>query len=166
MYAILLNGELDRYPLSLAQVRRAFPNVSFAVAPTEADLARYGVVKLLPSEPPEYDPRTHAAVPDTPRPIAGQWVTQWQVQPREIAELLAQRNSMVCTPRQARLALQQAGLLPAVTAWIAQADASIQIEWEFASEIRRDWPPIAACVTALGLTDLQLDDLFTLAVTL
>lgn len=67
------------------------------------------------------------------------------------------------TPRQARLALQAAGLLSAVTAWIAQADAATQIEWEFANEIRRDWPPIAACATALGLTDTDLDALFAAA---
>lgn len=34
------------------------------------------------------------------------------------------------------------------------------------AEIRRDWPPIAACATALGLTDTQIDDLFSLAATL
>ena len=70
------------------------------------------------------------------------------------------------TPRQARLALQQAGLLDAVTAWIASADATTQIEWEFALEVRRDWPPIAACSSALGLSEAQLDGLFALAVTL
>lgn len=72
----------------------------------------------------------------------------------------------IVTPRQARLALKSAGLLTAVTDWIATADQETQIDWEFATEIRRDWPPIAACATELGLTDAQLDDLFTLAGTL
>lgn len=70
------------------------------------------------------------------------------------------------TPRQARLALQQAGLLAAVTAWIAAADEATRIEWEFALEVRRDWPPITACAGALGLSEAQLDGLFARAVTL
>lgn len=70
------------------------------------------------------------------------------------------------TPRQARLALYQTGLLDPIAAWIAQADAATRIEWEFALEIRRDWPPIQACATALGLTEEQLDGLFAVAATL
>ncbi len=70
------------------------------------------------------------------------------------------------TPRQARLALQQAGMLDAVTAWIATAPASVQIDWEFALEVRRDWPPIEECREALGLTEDQLDALFATASTL
>lgn len=72
----------------------------------------------------------------------------------------------IVTPRQARLALKGAGLLAAVDAWIAEADEETQIDWEFASAIRRDWPPIATCATALGLTETQLDELFALAGTL
>lgn len=71
-----------------------------------------------------------------------------------------------CTPRQARLALARSDLLTAVQAWIATAPQATQIEWEFAQEIHRDWPPIAEAATALGLTEAQLDDLFALAATL
>ena len=70
------------------------------------------------------------------------------------------------TRRQARLALLNAGLLTAVEAWIAQASPAVQIDWECAQEIQRDWPAIAEAATALGLTDAQLDDLFAAAGTL
>ena len=53
-----------------------------------------------------------------------------------------------------------------MTAWIASADATTQIEWEFALEVRRDWPAILACAAALGMSDVDLDSLFTLAVAL
>lgn len=72
----------------------------------------------------------------------------------------------ICTPRQARLALAQAGLLSAVEARIAAAPATVRIEWEYANEIRRDWPPIADAAADLGLTEAQLDDLFALAASL
>jgi hypothetical protein len=68
-----------------------------------------------------------------------------------------------CTPRQARLALAGAGLLTAVEAFVAASDAATQIEWQYASEIKRDWPPVLAFAAANEISDEQLDDLFALA---
>jgi len=63
--------------------------------------------------------------------------------------------------RQARLALLAAGLLDQVNAGMATMPQSAQIEWEFASEVRRDNALIGAMATALGLDDEALDSLFT-----
>lgn len=82
------------------------------------------------------------------------------------ADLAARRSAMICTPRQARLALKQGDLLAAVTAWIATADEQTQIEWEYANEIRRDHTAITGAASALGVTDAQLDALFEAAMTL
>jgi len=68
--------------------------------------------------------------------------------------------------RQARLALLAANLLDAVSAAIAQAGTAAQIEWEYASEVRRDSPLIASLTPALGMTSAQIDALFTQAATL
>jgi hypothetical protein len=68
--------------------------------------------------------------------------------------------------RQARLALLQSGLLASVNAAVAAADEETKITWEFSSEVNRNHPFVATLATALGLTDAQLDDLFTLAATL
>jgi hypothetical protein len=70
---------------------------------------------------------------------------------------------MVCTPRQARLALASAGLLAAVEAWVAAAPEAIRIDWEFAAEVRRDYPPLVQAGAALGLTDAEIDALFEAA---
>ena len=71
----------------------------------------------------------------------------------------------VVTMRQARLALLGAGLLAQVNTAVAnmpgaEGDAA-RIEWEYAKEVRRDSPLVAALSAAFGLTDAQLDDLFT-----
>lgn len=71
----------------------------------------------------------------------------------------------VCTPRQARMALLQAGLLPAVEAAVAEAGELTKIQWEYATEVRRDDPNIIALAQGLGIED-QLPALFALAVTL
>lgn len=171
MYALLnSDGALDRYPLSLTDLRRAFTQVNFAVTPAAAELRPFGIVWVSAVEPPAYEPDSETLIEDTPQCVAGEWVQTWLVEaipPEEAgARLQSRRAGMVCSPRQARQALFAAGLLGAVTAWIAAADEATRIDWEFATEIRRDWPPIAACASALGLTAAQLDGLFIQAATL
>ena len=86
------------------------------------------------------------------------------------AELLQQiedAKPKVVTMRQARLALLQSGILQTVQDAIANStDEAMKIEWEYATEVKRDWGSLVALTTALGITDLQLDDLFQLASTL
>lgn len=77
----------------------------------------------------------------------------------------------VVTMRQARLALLQSNLLSQVEAAIAAIEdpaqrQAVQIEWEYAAEVNRAHPWVQSLAAALGLTEAQLDDLFTLAATL
>ena len=72
----------------------------------------------------------------------------------------------VITMRQARLALLQAGLLNSVNTAMAHAAESAQIEWEYATQVIRTDPLVAAMQSGLGLTDDDLDALFTLGATL
>ena len=74
----------------------------------------------------------------------------------------------VVTMRQARLALLGAGLLDQVNTAVAnmpgaEGDAA-RIEWEYAQEVRRDSPLVAALSEILGLTDEALDNLYRTAV--
>lgn len=68
------------------------------------------------------------------------------------------------TMRQARLALLSAGMLAQVNAAIAgmpgaEGEAA-RIEWEYAQDVRRDSPLVAALVGDIGLADEDLDSLF------
>lgn len=72
----------------------------------------------------------------------------------------------VVTIRQAKLALLQAGLLDDVDAAVAQADRATQIEWEYATEVKRGWPTLLTLQTALGMTNEQVDELFIRAASL
>jgi len=72
----------------------------------------------------------------------------------------------VVSMRQARLALNAAGLLASVEAAVARSTDEVKIEWEYSSELRRDWPTLALLAGALGLTDQQLDALFAQATAL
>lgn len=72
------------------------------------------------------------------------------------------------TPRQAKLALLQAGLLDDAEAAILAIEDDVtkraaQIEWEYATEFRRDWPTLNALAAGIGLDDAGLDALFVAA---
>jgi hypothetical protein len=69
----------------------------------------------------------------------------------------------VVTIRQARLALLAADLLDDIDAAVAVSGRAAQIEWEYATEVRRDHPLIAAMQAAKGLSDADVDQLFLTA---
>lgn len=66
----------------------------------------------------------------------------------------------VLTIRQAKLVLLAAGLLDDVDAAVKQADRATQIEWEYATEIKRTWPTLLNMQTLLNMSDEQVDTLF------
>lgn len=71
------------------------------------------------------------------------------------------------TMRQCRIALLDAGLLDAVQSSIATMPGTdgerARIDWEYALEVRRDWPLIGYMAGDLGLSDEQVDGLFMAA---
>lgn len=77
------------------------------------------------------------------------------------------RKPQVISPRQARLALLGAGLLPQVDSAInglpEPQRSAAKIEWEFATRIERTSPLVLSLGAALGLIDDQVDDLFAKA---
>lgn len=66
---------------------------------------------------------------------------------------------------QARAALLQAGLLDQVNTMMADpgTPAIAKLAWQDAQEFRRNSPTVLAMAAALGLSDVQLDQLFTTA---
>lgn len=67
---------------------------------------------------------------------------------------------------QARLALLQFGLLATVDAAIAQGSEADKIAWEFRATVKRDDPLVQNMKALLGLSEGNLDSLFTLAASL
>lgn len=69
-------------------------------------------------------------------------------------------SPQVVTIRQAKLALYAANLLDDVDTVVAGADRATQIEWEYATEVRRDWPTLITLQGVLGISDTEVDNLF------
>ena len=62
--------------------------------------------------------------------------------------------------RQCRLVLLKHNLLDTVNNAISGMAEAAKIEWEYASEVRRDNPLLVGMIAALGLTEAQLDGMF------
>jgi hypothetical protein len=94
--------------------------------------------------------------------------------PEHTAEAITEAEALlivnvphVVTMRQARLALLEVGLLAVIeTAIISGTDEAMKIEWEYATEVQRDWHSLISLATMLNITSAQLDDLFLLSSTL
>ena len=67
---------------------------------------------------------------------------------------------------QARAALYQSGLLSTTEAAIRASDAMTQMVWADAQEFRRSSPAVAAIAGVLSLTEMEVDELFRLAITI
>lgn len=82
------------------------------------------------------------------------------------AKQQVERDAQEVSMRQARLALLAAGLLDDVETGITALDKAAQIEWEYATSVKRGSALVASIAAALSLSDDQLDDLFTAAAAL
>lgn len=73
------------------------------------------------------------------------------------------KPNQVVTMRQARLALMEAGLLGQIDAAVASIGGAAAVEWEYSTNVERNWPLVASLAASLNLSDAQLDALFTRA---
>lgn len=87
---------------------------------------------------------------------APEQIAEWEAQ-----AIIEERNRMTCSPAQMRIALHRAGLLPMVQE-IASSDPEASIVWEYATQIVRNSPLIAALGTG-NFTEEQIDGLFAAA---
>ena len=69
----------------------------------------------------------------------------------------------VVSARQLKRALYDAGLYDQVGAFVATLPRPTFIDWEYATEFRRDHPALVAGAAALQMTPEQIDSLFVAA---
>lgn len=83
----------------------------------------------------------------------------------ELLKQIEDEKPKIVTMRQARLALLQSGLLATIESAIANSDdESMKIEWEYATEVNRNWESLIALISSIGtITENDIDNLFLLA---
>lgn len=93
-------------------------------------------------------------------------LTRFGIEPYEVTdEPTGASVPEAVSPRQIRLALFQLNQLSAVQAFIDAGSDDLKIEWEYATEVRRDHPMWSVGAAALGLSEEDVDGLFILAAT-
>lgn len=162
-----IHAPTQEYPLTAEQVASAFPTTSFPrdAAARDATFAERGYHRVIDLPEPPHDPSTQRIVQHTAPTLAqGGWTLGWDVvaltQQEMTDALAAWRSAASVTMRQARLALLTANRLDDVEAAVAQAERSVQIEWEYATVVERVSPLVTALGAALGLDDAAIDALF------
>lgn len=76
------------------------------------------------------------------------------------AEPDARKHRTTLTMRQARLYLQQEGMLGQVDALISTLDTAAQIEWQYSATVEISSPIVQLMRTQLGLSDEQVQTMF------
>lgn len=152
--------------------RTLFPNTSFTSnGPSNEWLTQNSCMPVNVFLPHD---RETERLETCPPYIFGDWVYTVQVVPKSQEEIDRENKAKipsVVTMRQGRLALLQFNLLDTVDTALANITDPMtrkasQIEWEYATEIRRDSPLVTQLSSSLGLTEEQMDQLFLLASTL
>ena len=172
-----INTQTLKTYASHSDVRADFPLVSLPPALTDEMLASIGV-QPVEQATPGHNPITQSATELPPALVGGKWVQQWEIvelfstqaekDAAIAADIEAKRKASVpasVTRRQAKQALLLNGLLanvqPAIDAIPDAAQrAMIQIEWDDSQMFERYRPALIALGSALGLSDIQLDNLF------
>jgi hypothetical protein len=79
MTMIRVVGDETIWPYSLGQLRQDEPTKSFSVAPSDAELAVFGVFRVQSAAAPEFDPAAEKVVEIQPVLVDSAWVQTWEV---------------------------------------------------------------------------------------
>lgn len=90
MYAKITNGQIDKFPYTVGQLRRDHPNVSFPKQIPAEDLAAFGVYPVDVVAPPVYDSLTQTLEQKQPALTDGKWTVGWTVIDKTTEELAQQ----------------------------------------------------------------------------
>ena len=158
-----------------SEIRSLFPNTSF---PTPFTVPK-GFVVVFPTPSPTVTELQVAVRDGVEQDSKGNWVEKWAIRDmfsdivedgvviktkaeQEEEYLAAKAKALVpnsITPRQARLKLLEAVLLDNLEA-IITTNRAWRIEWEYATEVKRDSSLIDAVAVQAGLTETQIDQMF------
>jgi hypothetical protein len=120
---------------------------------TADDLAAHGLAAAEPFAVP--DGKVKVGAPRYVQDKDGAWREEYDVEDAPPPPV-----PVSVTPRQARLAIEAAGLTEQVEKAVEAAGPAAKITWDYALEIRRDDPLLAGLAQAIGLSDAQVDALF------
>jgi hypothetical protein len=136
MYAKITNGTVEKFPYSLGQLRKDYPNVSFPKNPSKETLAKWGMLPVDTAPQPSFDSATQNCDRTNPALQNGKWVETWSVTnatQEQIAERRANKETEIRNERNRLLA---------ETDWRFRSDMNPSQAWIDYCQALRDLPQI------------------------
>jgi hypothetical protein len=156
----IVDGVTQAY--SFEQLKRDNPTTGFPASPHNVDLTHYGVA-IVRNVQPTHDRMTQNIAKGVPALMGGKWVNEWLVTDKPIETI---RAAMTCTQLQGKLAIGETLWGEVITYRDTHASWPEKIIIDNSADWRRTSEDIQYIGHLLGVTDLEMDDLFRLAVTL
>lgn len=79
MYIKLNNGNIEKYPYSIGELKTNNKDVSFPENIPESLLNTFEVYKVVQQGTPSFDALTHKLVEETPNLVNGTWYQDWSI---------------------------------------------------------------------------------------
>jgi len=95
MYALITNGEVEKYPYSIGLLRKDNPNTSFPKTPKDAILVDYGVYPVMETNP-TVGADQKLVKSWTPELVSGEWVLNHQAVDMT-SEDVAERDGVIAS---------------------------------------------------------------------
>lgn len=86
MYIKLKNGNIEKYPYSVNQLKKDNKDTSFPEFMSDERLADWEVYPVIPTPSPDAD-YTKNVIEETPNFIDGKWYQDWTVEDKPVEEL-------------------------------------------------------------------------------
>lgn len=99
MLAFISNGVLTQYPIGLQDLKQAHPNTSFTLPLVASELTDFGVVEVVDTDQPAFDPRTQRIEESSPVLVDGVWRQQWSITSLSADEIQAIEDSQAQSVR-------------------------------------------------------------------
>ena len=87
MFVKITNGQVDQYPYTVGDLRKAHPNVSFPRNLSSDTLAQFNVYPVTIAPAPEFNARTHRLVTQQPTQVDGVWTVTKAVVAKDQAQI-------------------------------------------------------------------------------
>jgi hypothetical protein len=135
MFALLQNGSIERYPYTIADLRKDNPNVSLPLRPGDDVLEAFGMFRVFFSTQPAYDESSQVLTEGVPvfNSDDARWEQTWSVRDmtaEEIANRTDQQGQQVREQRNQKLAERD---------WTQLPDAPVdQAAWAIYRQALRD----------------------------
>lgn len=127
MYAKIVDGQVNKYPYSILELRKDNPQVSYPENPNEEVLKSLGIFFVTPKNPPAHERATQRCDRVLPTFQNGKWVETWQ-----ISELSDTEKEQVKAEKEQEVRATRDGFL------LSKVDSISHIRWSVMAEEQKE----------------------------